>query len=289
MNEELLRGLAELEIKFGFRYLLEETPACVKPHFEAALEHFTYAPELEYKFNIFGEAGDLLYQVTKLVANFTNAIDRERLTEYEVFFKNVSHELNGRPLLLNSAWGTAGSYINNLFEFENRLGLIGFERVEELARNFVKNQFVATISRRLRDEREDVLYNDPNFLKLRKIPEETAELVDALTEFPNKGLTRDTLSQLKYALDQSGHLVYLVQQNLDSHFCVKDLTAHVSSLIQQYVHPHLNATAALSNTLERTRCRYEASFMRVPRDQMARVCDPVEYVLLSEIVRGETQ
>jgi len=313
--------VSEMQRVYNCRIQESRIPEVLKYRFQKAAVRF-YTDDIDSaKMHVLEEIGDLTYQLVKYIAVKSGVLtpnqqrmfynrhaDRLDINE-NLNEENSNHlieeavnpaeddrvsertNIDFKTLYLDAYSRVDGDDIETMSSKLPQGAFPGrkYKRVKE----FLATQYVAGISRKLRQANEDPAltpeYHSTEFLKNERIPEEVAELVEVLNTHRYKAnhatLIRDATTGVSQAsqLMQSVNNFYSATPDQEERKAA-ELLSHLDGLLRVRLNERLHLEDALDYCLLKIKGRQELTFKGYAHPDVMKACRPIEYFIEADVV-----
>lgn len=269
-------------------------PSSLKGSFARAVLRFQNPEELK-KINralvgIGEEVGDLAYQALKLICQ-----GRDIMTEDTI--KTLENHLTR-----NHFYDSDGKLVGLTYMDLDRLGrkVVGEELItntclllpdsmflpgpsigRSIIREFLGGQFVAYISRQWRGHQAGGLQKI-EYIRDRKIPEETRELIEAIIKSSEGMSGIDLMRELTQDVEMAANLMKGVEATR-SYFDSEILLRALGGILRAKLPNPITVEETLSMMFCKMRGRQEMDFSGIDQITMRRTCFPVEFLIAADM------
>lgn len=290
----LERILDFLQTVYRFRLDVGLIPSVLAPSFRKAAERFKNPEELKMidktKMGICEEVADIAYQVLKMLCLQGKILTGDSIAMLQNYLtKNHYYDASGALVGLDYLGldGLAEKLVPE--ELAGRLQSLlpavifhtGRDNGYAIIRDFLAGQFVAYISRIWRGHEAGGLQTI-EYIRDKKIPEETRELIEALVR-SNENLTGDALmAGLAADLGLSRKLLRCVQ---DARITKepRELLVLLAEILKLKTAKPITVEDTLNLMFLKMKGRQEMDFIGIDEQTMRRTCKPVEYLIEADM------
>lgn len=272
----------------------KDIPSVLQRPFNKAAERFQKPEELKgldrSRVGICEEVADLAYQVLKMACLQGSILNERTIKTLQDFLEENDYYDSEKRLVGLDYQGLDKLSVSlvhpQLVErLHDLLPPIMFIPRQDngygILRDFLAGQFVAYISRLWREHEAGGLQNI-EYLKDKKIPEETRELIEAIIKSDLRLGGDKLMAELANDLQLSQQLltqVYQIRQGAR----VLDLFAFLPLILNKKMAKPVTIEDTLHLMFLKMKGRQELDFMGVPEQTMRYICKPVEYLIEADM------